>query len=366
MTRNKKFKRWGICAGIVVSLSTMSILGCGKNNDEPLIIVQNSDDELVYDYINCTRDDVYLTTGMKCTYRKNGELEVYFPVSGKIVDKVYVKKGDEVKKGDVLAELSTGNLETQIAQLEYKIKNNELQLGYIDEQEEIDVQRVWVNYSYGSYPMSAEDRDKQLESIYKRNNDSRTSINDTLEFDRLKLAQLKNELAQSRVYATFDGVVYNITDNLEGSTSNIDQIVMTIVDNSEGYFDSDLTQYAQYFKEGEALSLSIGYGPASGTYEVVPDNMAGWEDNLRFVVYSGDIGNCEAGTTATITVTLDKRENVLALPYGCVHEAAGEYYVYIVNEEGIREVKWIEIGLVGNEMIEVTGGLEEGEKVIRR
>ena len=360
-------KQIGVFASVLFSLSSVLISGCGKKAEDPLIIVQNSDDEVVYDFINCSKDNVYLTTNMKCTYKKNGELEVYFPVSGKIVDKVYVKKGDQVKKGDVLAELSTGTLEQQIAELEYKIKRNELLLSYIDEEEKLNSQTIWINYAWGDFPMSEDARDESLEALEKSSDDKETGYNDTLEFDRLKLQKLRSELAQSRVYASFDGVVYSMAENLEGSTSNIDEVIMTIVDDAEGYFESDLMEYAQYFSEGTTAELNITYGSASGTYEVIPDGIDNWTDTMRFVVYSGDgISKCEAGTMANIKLVLEKRENVLALPYGCVHMADDEYYVYVVNEQGIREVKWVEVGLIGNDMIEIVGGLEEGEKVIRR
>ena len=42
------------------------------------------------------------------------------------------------------------------------------------------------------------------------------------------------------------------------------------------------------------------------------------------------------------------------------------YYVYVVDETGMRQVKWVEVGLIGNTTVEILNGLEEGEKVIRR
>ena len=46
------------------------------------------------------------------------------------------------------------------------------------------------------------------------------------------------------------------------------------------------------------------------------------------------------------------------------HEADGKSYVYVLGENDIREVKWIETGLYGDSMVEVVGGLTEGENII--
>lgn len=358
-------KLMGISSAAVLACSSMLLNGCTQGADEPVITIENSNDAVVYNFINCTKEDVYLTTTIRCTYKKNSEQEVYFPVSGKLVDKVFVQKGDLVHKGDVLAELSTGNLEQEIAQLEYRIRRNELLLGYVADNEILDAQSIWLNYNLGKY-WSEDARDDALEALYDRNDSTEQGYNDSLEFDRLKLQQLKNELAQSRVYATIDGMVYSVSDNLEGSTSNVEKIVMTLVDNAEGYFETSTKDYVGYFNEGEVVNMNISVGEGKGDYELVPSDMENWGDTQKFVLYSGSVGNLDAGTNGNITVVLDYRENVLALPATCVHEANGEYYVYVLNEDGIREVKWVEVGLMGNTMTEIKSGLEEGEKVIKR
>ena len=47
-----------------------------------------------------------------------------------------------------------------------------------------------------------------------------------------------------------------------------------------------------------------------------------------------------------------------------VHSANGKYYVYVLSDSGKREVKWVEVGIREASTIEITSGLEEGEKVI--
>ena len=63
---------------------------------------------------------------------------------------------------------------------------------------------------------------------------------------------------------------------------------------------------------------------------------------------------------------LKQRSQVLCVPAQAVHSADGRDYVYVLGEDQMREVKWIETGLYGDSTVEVLSGLTEGERVILR
>ena len=340
---------------------------CTKEDEVPLIVVESGNDSISYNLIPCTIEDVILTTSLRCTYKKNAEQEVYFPVSGKLVDKVYVKAGDVVHKGDVLAELSTGTLEAEIRDLEYKIRKNELLLTYVNDNQLIDIQYIYLENLYGKFVGMDDFVKDQVDGRINSDKYRIQSYEDALEFDRKKLAQKKAELAQSRIYATMDGTVYSVADHLEGSTSNVEKVAMTIVDNSEGYFETEAADMMDYITEDTVLTMSIVYGGGKGEYEIVPLDMESWDDFQKFAILSGgDPGAIEAGTNGTITIVIEARENVLALPSNCVYQADSDYYVYILNDENIREVRWVKVGLCGDDKTEILEGLEVGEKVVKR
>ena len=71
-------------------------------------------------------------------------------------------------------------------------------------------------------------------------------------------------------------------------------------------------------------------------------------------------------TVGNIVYTIDARENVLTLPSKVIRTADGRNYVYVLGENDVREVKWIETGLWGDTMVEVISGLEEGEYVVQK
>lgn len=42
----------------------------------------------------------------------------------------------------------------------------------------------------------------------------------------------------------------------------------------------------------------------------------------------------------------------------------GKNYVYVEGDNGIREAKWVTVGLEGNDYAEIVEGLEEGDLII--
>ncbi len=356
----------GICMMLPLLLS-----GCGQDapQQEDMVIVEQEDEGLSYNMGTVVRGDVVKTERLRCTYRQMSEQAVSFPMSGRLVDRVYVKEGDTVKKGQLLAELSSEELERKIKELEYRIARNELLLGYTDIDEAQEISGMWVNYLYYSGMTEGDKKnlDSRIESTQRSYRYQREDYGDALETDRKELEKLQGELKSSRVYAVTDGVVYKLKERLEGATSQKDEVVMTIVDTSECLFETEAPEAAGYFREGETVSMNISYSSAAGQYELLPWHMKEWGDTQLFLVESGpENAGIEVGTAGTIQVVADRRENVLCIPLSAIHTADDGSYVYVLNEDNMREVKWVETGLAGDDTVEILSGLTEGERVIRK
>lgn len=364
-----KLKTSIITKSVCILLMAGFLTGCGKPLPDVIIDVESGNDEINYELINVTRGDVISTKQLRCTYTQTDAQQVHFAVSGKLVDKVYVQEGDSVKKGDVLAELSSGNLEQEIENLTYRIARNKLLLEYCNTNEELAIQDKWVSYEYysGRSQWDWDATEAAIEELQKNTQYQREDYEDALEFDQKKLNQLTKELKESRVYAEQDGVVYQMKKNLQGSTSNVDKVIMTIADNSEGLFEVEAGDFAKYFHEGETVKMNISVGNAKGDYELMPANLELWGEKQYFSVFTGpDSASIEVGNGGTITLTTDQRMDVLTLPNGTVHDADGEFYVYVLDENGMRQVCWVTVGLQGDTNVEILDGLAEGDKVIKR
>lgn len=351
----------GIC---VFAAAAFLLCGCGQEDEmDDLVIIEQEDFGTSYKFAVAELGTVEKTTRINCSYRQVDEQEVSFQIGGRIVDQVYVAEGDSVKKGDLLVELSSQDLERRIEDLEYNVARNELLLGYTDLDEECAISALLVNYfNYSGDEDSLSSRMASTQQMYRY---QREDYTDAISADRAELEQLRKQLQGSRIYASMDGIVYDVKDRLLGSTSRLDEVVMTIMDTSENLFETKVEDAQNYFTEGEAVTMTVSYGSAAGEYVLMPWHMEEWDETQLFVVYEGPEGSVlEMGTSGTILMTEQKRENVLMVPSLAVWSAEDKCYVYVLSDDNMREVRWIETGLYGDSTVEIVSGLAEGEKVI--
>ena len=358
---------------LVLLLLPVLLAGCGdtaaEEEEEQMVVLDHSSEEPSYRLIPVTREDIVLSKALTATWVQSSEQTVTFPAGGRRITKVHVHQGDTVKPGDVLIELKSDSLEEQIDELQYRIDKNRLQLSYLDQAQAADEETAYNNFVYNTKEIKDSDvaqyeRDKAV--LAQNYRYKREDLNDEIDFDTKKIANLRAELSGSTIRSTMNGMVYSLKEGLEGSTSRKDEVVMTIVDGSTGYFEMKEPDYASYFHEGEPIPLSIVYSSASGEYELLPHNMSSWGETQQFTILSApDNEGIDVGTSGTLTVTLDRRDSVLSLPTGAIYRADGKPYVYILDDQGFRQINWIETGLEGNDRVEILSGLSEGDQVVR-
>ena len=362
-------ERWSLKYAAVCLSVVLFLGGCGTQEaEDPMVVVEQEEQEQsVYELAAAVIGDLDQTQNVKCTYKQTVDQEVCFGLSGRIVEGVYVREGDNVKKGDLLAQLSDGSLEQDIARIEYNIARNELLLKYANRNEELELSRIHVNYAYLKIESSEADRNKEKAEIQRKYRYLREDYNDALALDRLELDELQHELELNRVYAQIDGTVYDMKEGLEGSTSRMGEKIMTIVDDSQCIFETNVPDYAHCFEEGVSIPMKLTAGTKSYDYELMPWHMDEWGETQMFTVVGGmDSGGIEVGDSGTMIVQTDSRKQVLWVPTGAIHNADNGSYVYVLGQDGIREVKWVETGLYADQGVEIISGLEEGERVIVR
>lgn len=352
--------------------------GCGDtgNKEENLVIVEQDATPIDYKLVAVSVDDVKLTQLVTCSYTQLEAQQLAFEISGKRVNKVYVKQGDAVKAGQVLAELSGADKKNQIEDLEYRIARNKEVLEQLKKDEQDNISLMWLEanandaanqYLRGYASDGSEAVKKRSESLQKSNSYTITELEDSIALDEKELKLLNEEAAQSLLKAKKDGTVSEIKNRLSGSTSVKGEVVMEILDSSECMFLIKDMSLAPYVKEDTELEMAIRSGSAAGDYVLVPYEMDNWKDAMTFVIsQGGDNVVIEAGATGYIAFVLDERKQVKTLPSTAVHSSDDGYYVYIVGDDGVRQVKWIEVGLIGNDKAEILGGLDDGEKVVLR
>jgi membrane fusion protein (multidrug efflux system) len=81
-----------------------------------------------------------------------------------------------------------------------------------------------------------------------------------------------------------------------------------------------------------------------------------------------EINNANArlkpGMYAKINFTVDKRDNALVVPANAVVDVGGKRGVFQAADGDVAKFKAIEPGITSGDLVEVAGGLTEGEKII--
>ena len=354
-----------------ISMSLLLLLclgGCGKQQvAQQQISLEPEEEQALFETVTVDYGDVILSQKIQCTYRQVEDQEVCFTVSGRIIDRIYVSVGDMVHKGDLLAELETGDLEEQIAQTEYQVQRNKLLLDQNERNLKNETDQLMVQYTYHT-EQTSEDwtrKEKSLKEIEEQHRYLREDYSDAIALGEAQLAVWQKQQDESRVYAQIDGVISSIERDLEGSVCVKDEPVMTLIDTSECLFETQKEEYVSFFKENEPVSMTVSIGTGKGDYLLLPYDMEHWGETQTFSIEEQPEGAVlEVGATGTIFLIMDQRENVLRIPSAAVHNADGKDYVYVTDDTGMRKVTYVEAGLKGNDYTEILSGITEGERVI--
>lgn len=358
--------------GLAMGGIVFSTVGCAElpEDGKTLVVIDGGDTESAYKLTEVVVDDVVKTVNLSFGYEQTLSETIYFPVSGRRVQEVYVQVGDRVKKGQLLAvlEAGNGNYESQIRDLEYQNARYQLQLGYLDINEVYERSGRWWKYIYQS--SRSEDEWERLQSdltqMEQRYAYQREDYQDKIDLNNMRLETYRKELEEGRIYAGMDGVISTVAGNLSEMVSDVSTRMFTLVEDNSCLFRCLNTEYADYFSEGEIYDMVRKTGGSEVVYRVTPWRMDSWGNGaIVLALADGESAvDLPVGSRGYLTIELGRRENVLAVFSSAIHTAEGKNYVYVLGENDIREIRWVETGFRGNTMTEIISGLEEGEAII--
>lgn len=271
-----------------------------------------------------------------------------YPEMAGTLQKVYVKEGDRVNKGQLLASIDDGGMSSQLSQLKTQA---ELAKTTFERQK-----RLW-DQNIGS----------EIQYLQAKTN---------YEAAKNMVAQTQSQLGKSTIRAPFTGIIDNVIKDqgtvvAPGPGSEVFRLVnlsdMFIeVEVPETYLGS-VTKGAEaivYFPVlGDSITTKIRetgnfINPSNRSFEVeipVPNKEGKIKPNLSAKVNLNDYTN----------------ENAILIPTSIISEnAEGEQYVFVAEEpnadnEAIVRRTIITTGKTQGPKIEVLSGLEDGKQVVK-
>jgi hypothetical protein len=116
------------------------------------------------------------------------------------------------------------------------------------------------------------------------------------------------------------------------------------------------------------IYVMIRDNPNYGTYLEYPARVIRTPSTQNMVFAITLLGEIDEsilvdGTSGVLTVITEQRDDVIAVPQSAVRQYFNHWIIGVL-ENGTREDRIVEVGLIGDEKIEITGGLSEGEYIV--
>lgn len=352
--------------------------------------------------VTANRCDVEQTVTAPGNLENVGSANVNIPTTGRL-SQIYVRAGDAVQKGQVLAELDA------IAKSEAELKLIEAQQELTEKQKHrtaLDYPRATDAYlkEYRQKIKLQKQKVELLEEVYKNAIGPEAKAIALTEFTNAKqelatmetnlkwylghpgetdfsladselaLAQAKYDAAKSlleslSITAPFDGIVLEVQAET-GVTINAEKTIFKVgnpkaLEVKANVIEEDFP----LLQVGQEVEIYFDARPdvtAIGKISrIIPNRIEG--DRPLYVVYItlDEVPDGLAdGMTADTAITIAKRENVLCLPRAVVRASGGDTSIVKVWD-GIKvEERQITLGLRGDTTVEILSGLKEGEQVV--
>jgi len=274
-------------------------------------------------------------------------LLVLYPQFSGILTNVYVKEGQRVKKGQLLAKIDDGGLSQQLAQLHIQ---SELSKTTFERQQRLWDQKIGSEMQY-----------LQAKSSY--------------EAQAKAISQLQQQIEKTKVKAPFSGTIDDIITEqgsvvLPGQTQlmrivNLDN--MYIVTEVPEKYITNITKNKNVEVEFPILNKKIDSKIRQVGHYINPGNRT---FKVEISIPNKE-KNIKPNLTAKLKINDYTNENALLIPQSIISEnAKGEQYIYIIknrkeNNEAVAEKIVIETGLTQGDVIEVIKGLENGAEIIQ-
>jgi len=326
------------------------------------------------------------------------QVKISADVSAKIIA-MHVEEGDWVEQGELLLELDRERYLASVESEEANVRSAQANANLVQENV-LQTERV--------YNRAKELVDRNLESqaaldsaqaAYQVELARYQSAIDQVEQVRGRLKQARDDLSKTTIYAPMTGTVSDLNKEQGeiaiGSQFQEDVIMV--------FANLDAMEALVNVDENDIVSIALGQ-VAEIEFDALPDeklagtvaeiansaNIAGQGTTSQKTEFEVTIAvdaareELRPGMTASADIITDTREDALSIPIQSVtvrtieqleegDEKAGENFtpaedgfveLVFVVEDGKVMARQVETGIQGDELIEVTSGLSEGDEVV--
>ncbi|MFT4847804.1 MAG: membrane fusion protein (multidrug efflux system) [Sediminicola sp.] len=271
---------------------------------------------------------------------------VLMPELSGILSQVFVKNGQHVSKGQLLARIDDGGMSQQLTQMQIR---SDLAKTTFERQERLWEQKIGSEIQY-----------LQAKSNF--------------EGQQSAVSQMKSQLAKTGVRAPFSGTIDNVLTEQGSVVSPGQTPLFRIVNLQDMYIETDVPEtYLSSVTKDKKVQVSF---PVLGKSLDAQIRQAGnfINPNNRTFKIEIDVPNndnsIKPNLTARLRINDYTNENALLIPQNIISEnAEGQQYIYVLKNKENNKAKAqrviIKTGKTQGDVIEVLVGLNDGDEIIK-
>ncbi|TSA22100.1 efflux RND transporter periplasmic adaptor subunit [bacterium] len=346
-------KKWVIIIGIIVLVGVLAVVGTivfRGNNKKPSAL-QTA--QVVRRDIGST----VLATGI-IKPMVGAEVKVGSRISG-VVKRLCANIGDHVKSGQIIAELDDAELQARL---------NQNLAALAKAQTDLNLARITFERAHSLRQkdlISTQDAD-QAESSLK-------SAEALLKQAEANLDYARVQVGYTTIVSPISGVIASVSTQ-EGETVLASLSAPTFV----SIIDLGRLEVQVYVDETDIGKIKVGQ-QASFTVDTYSDTdfkgtvtaiypKAVIQDNVVNYIVTSEIAGSQGKIlrpemTTNVTISLETRKNVLAVPASAITRERGDRYVTVIEGEK-RIQRKVKTGWKDNGFTEIISGLKEGETIL--
>lgn len=270
-------------------------------------------------------------------------------VEGRI--ELLVEIGDEINEGEIIAKIDDTTIRMQLEEARAEISPIEAKLNFFNRQAERLNQLAKQNNA-------AKNR---LDEV----NSDRDQMRGELSMMNTRLAQARDKLNRTTILAPFNGVVAERFKEA-GEWAKIGDELVRLVNTEATEIQGRIQQQsATFIKKGDSIEVTDGHARTMATVRTlvpVGDDISRlYEIRLDF-----DETAWLAGHAVRIKVPTAIPQNVLVVPRDALVIRENTIKVFRILEDNTAEAVYVKTGIANDMLIEVTGDINEGDKIVVR
>lgn len=277
------------------------------------------------------------------------EQELCFGVSGISIDKVYVKEGDRVSAGQLLAELQSDDIKNEITSLEAKKETIALDIQHTKQLlEETRQRKEYIE----------EKENARQETIGRYQLLLQQLDNDMQETEGARKEQ-ESKLKKHRIYADIDGTVAKVVRYGGGFLSDEKQAFLTLQSAARQF--SGNTKAENDFEKGQKVILILNEEEYPA--QILRAERAEGATEVDVCLQEGYSvpEDCTYGELLWSTGVV---KAALYVPKNAIVTVGEKNYVYKMGEDGFADPVEIQTGTVNADYVQIMAGVEQDDTVM--